>query len=51
MSGVAHIDEIIERLPELRGATTDSELSALPTPTTRVETEGQAYVVRVSAKR
>jgi thiamine kinase-like enzyme len=51
VSGGAHIDDILELVPELRGAAAVSELAGGLTNTNyKVETEGGAYVVRVSAK-
>src|SRR5206468_7077591 len=51
VSGTAHIDEILDLVPALRDAHTVSELAGGLTNTNyKVETEGSAYVVRVSAK-
>jgi len=47
----AHIDEILELVPELAGADSVSELAGGLTNTNyKVEANGSAYVVRVSAK-
>ena len=49
--GGTQIDEVLELVPELRGAHAVSELAGGLTNTNyKVETEGGAYVVRVSAK-
>ena len=51
MSEHAQIDEVLELVPELRGATSVSELAGGLTNTNyKVEVEGSAYVVRISAK-
>ena len=51
MSGGAHIEEILDLVPELRGAQSVSELAGGLTNTNyKVEAEGRAYVVRISAK-
>ena len=51
MSAEAHIEEIIELVPELRGARSVSELAGgLTNANYKVEANGQAYVVRMSAK-
>ena len=51
MSAGAQIDEILELVPELRGAQSVSELAGgLTNVNYKVEADGQAYVVRVSAK-
>ena len=49
--GGAQIDEVLELVPELQGAHAISELAGGLTNTNyKVETDGGAYVVRVSAK-
>jgi len=51
VSAEAHIEEIIELVPELRGARSVSELAGgLTNANYKVEANGQAYVVRMSAK-
>ena len=51
MAGDAQIDEILELVPELRGAGSVSELAGgLTNMNYKVETDEGAYVVRVSAK-
>ena len=51
MSAEAHIEETIELVPELRGARSVSELAGgLTNANYKVEANGQAYVVRMSAK-
>ena len=51
MSGGAQIDDILELVPELRGAQEISELAGGLTNTNyKVETDGGAYVVRISSK-
>ena len=51
MSAEAHIEEISELVPELRGARSVSELAGgLTNANYKVEANGQAYVVRMSAK-
>ena len=51
MSGDAQIEEILDLVPELRGPRTVSELAGgLTNVNYKVEADGRAYVVRVSAK-
>jgi len=51
VESAAHIDEILELVPQLRGANAVSELAGGLTNTNyKVETDGSAYVVRISAK-
>ena len=51
MTGDAQIDEVLELVPELSGATSVSELAGgLTNMNYKVETDEGAYVVRVSAK-
>jgi thiamine kinase-like enzyme len=51
VGGDAQIDEILELVPELRGARSVSELAGgLTNMNYKVEADGRAYVVRVSAK-
>ena len=51
MGGGAHIEEILDLVPELRGAQSVSELAGGLTNTNyKVEADGRAYVVRISAK-
>jgi thiamine kinase-like enzyme len=51
VGGDAQIDEILELVPELHGARAVSELAGgLTNVNYKVETDGEAYVVRVSAK-
>jgi thiamine kinase-like enzyme len=51
VESAAHIDEILEQVPELKGADSVSELAGGLTNTNyKVEANGNAYVVRVSAK-
>jgi thiamine kinase-like enzyme len=51
VSGGAHIEEILDLVPELRGAQSVSELAGGLTNTNyKVEAEGRAYVVRISAQ-
>jgi thiamine kinase-like enzyme len=51
VTGDAQIDEVLELVPELAGARSVSELAGGLTNTNyKVETDGGAYVVRVSAK-
>jgi len=51
VSAEAHIEEIIELVPELRGARSVSELAGgLTNANYKVEANGQAYVVRMSAE-
>jgi len=51
VSAEAHIEEISELVPELRGARSVSELAGgLTNANYKVEANGQAYVVRMSAK-
>jgi thiamine kinase-like enzyme len=51
VGGDALIDEVLELVPELRGAQSVSELAGgLTNVNYKVEADGQAYVVRVSSK-
>jgi len=51
VSGGAHIDEILDLVPELRGAQSVSELAGGLTNTNyKVAADERAYVVRISAK-